>query len=64
MNVEADTMIKHGEIQLIDYYGTDGHQCEGCGENSAYALSIGKTTIRLCYKCIGDLGHCVIDGLL
>jgi hypothetical protein len=60
---DTHTLIKHGEVKLIDYCGEDGCSCAVCNEKSAYLLTLGQHSFHLCYECIANIGHCVIDGL-
>ena len=61
---DANDIIAHGGIQIIDYSRYNGYPCAVCEKPSAHTLSVGEVTINLCYECLGDLGHCIIDGLL
>ena len=57
-------IISHGKILLYDLVTYEGvSKCSVCGEPAIYVLVLGKLEIQLCYECLANMGHCVIDGL-
>ena len=61
---EYDDLIKHGNIQIVDYVRNNGWICDGCTEEATFTIMIGEKEFYLCSECLNNLGHCVIDGLL
>lgn len=51
------------DIVVIDTNGSTGSICE-CGREAMFRVLVYKHQFELCEKCIGELGKCIIDGLI
>lgn len=62
--VHDAAISKYGEIQIIDYSRQNNTKCDICEEMASFLITMPGKDIALCPECLGNLAHCLIDGLM